>query len=61
MFQACGNQWRVVAGMFGCFYQGLDIPSVTSVMEVHEVQNRRTCLEYLRDIEAGALEVLNRH
>ena len=59
VFLAAGNQWRVVAGMGGAFYQGLDLPAVAAVMDIHQVEDRRACLARVQLIEAGALEVLN--
>lgn len=59
VFLAAANQWRVVAHMGGAFYQGLDLPAVAAVMEIHEVEDRRTCLQQVQQIETGALEVMN--
>jgi hypothetical protein len=60
VFCACGGQWRIVAGMAGAFYQGLDAAALAATMDMLGVEDRRRCLHQVQQIEAGALEVLNR-
>lgn len=60
VYSTCDNQWRVVAGMGGVYYQGLELSSVTTAMELCGVEDRRTCMAQVRAIESGAREVLNR-
>lgn len=62
LFAACSSQWRVVAGMAGAYYQGLDAAAVLATMDMYDIdrQHRRERLQQLRHIEAGALEVLNK-
>ncbi len=59
VFLSASNQWRIITSMAGAFYQGLDLPAVQSVMEIHQVEDLRAVLEQVQQIELGALEVLN--
>ena len=59
VFLACSGQWRVVTGMAGAFHQGIDAAALAATMAMLEVADRRRCLYQIRQIEAGALEVLN--
>lgn len=59
IFQACGSQWRIVAGLAGAFYQGLDYTALEAVMRMRDVEEPGEALDQIREIEAGALEVLN--
>jgi len=59
IFLACSRQWRVIVGMGGAAYQGLDLASVAAAMEIHAIDDRRECLYQVQQIEAGALEMLN--
>ncbi|MGP7732930.1 DUF1799 domain-containing protein [Oceanimonas smirnovii] len=59
LFLACSRQWRIVAGMAGAFYQGLDAAALAATMEMMGVADRRTCLHQVQQIETGALELLN--
>lgn len=61
LFLGLRTQWRIIAGMGGARYQGLDY----AVLYGHpryarlESDEQIECLEQLQHIEAGALEVLN--
>jgi hypothetical protein len=59
VFEACETQWRIVAGMSGVFYQGIDYPSVMSVIDAWRVKKRRKVFNQVRLIEMGARSVLN--
>lgn len=59
LFLACARQWRIVAGMAGAFYQGLDAAALAATMEMMGVADKRTRLRQVGQIESGALEVLN--
>lgn len=62
LFAACSNQWRIVSGMAGAYYQGLDATAVLATMNMLgiEQQNQRERLQQLRHIESGALAVMNK-
>ncbi|MFP2768035.1 DUF1799 domain-containing protein [Oceanisphaera sp. KMM 10153] len=59
VFRACSRQWRIVSGMAGAFYQGLDASALAATMDMMGVADRRTCLHQVGQIETGALELLN--
>lgn len=61
VFLACARQWRIVSGMAGAFYQGLDAAALAATMDMMGVADKRTCLRQLGQIETGALELLNQH
>lgn len=60
VFAACQTQWRIVAGMSGAAYQGLDYGAVESVMRMHAIEDTAECLDQIQALERGALEVLNK-
>ncbi len=60
LFDMCSTQWRIVAGPSGAFYQGLDYPSLFSVMRMMDVNDKKSTLENIRLIEIGALGELNK-
>lgn len=62
LFAACSSQWRVVSGMAGAYYQGLDAAAVLATMDMYDIdrQHRRERLQQLRHIESGALAVMNK-
>lgn len=60
VFCCCDNQWRVITGASGVFYQGLELPSLNTAMELCGVDDKKTCSMQVRLIESGAREVLNR-
>ena len=59
VFLACTRQWRIVAGMAGAFYQGIDATALHSTMQMMRVENQRETLALVHEIEAGALEEIN--
>lgn len=59
MFLSVCQQWRVISNMGGVFYQALDVPAIAAAMEIHGVEDKRTCLQQVQMIETGALEVMN--
>lgn len=61
LFLGCRTQWRIIAGMAGSQYQGLDYAVVFGHPRYAclETDEQIECLEQLQHIEAGALEVLN--
>lgn len=54
------TQWRIVAGMGGAIYSGLDYAAMTALMDVYEIDDRREALALLRLMEHAAMQVLNR-
>jgi hypothetical protein len=57
----CETQWRVVAGMDGIVYIGLDYPAVQLVLDLEtDKANHREIWQALRLIESESLEVLNK-
>jgi hypothetical protein len=61
VFDACSSQWRIVTGTAGVFYQGIDAAALAAIMEMLGIEDRRQCLQQVRMIEAGALEIINKH
>lgn len=59
VFLACRTQWRVIAGMGGVQYQGLDYGALESIMRMKGVDDTAAVLDQVQHIEAGALEGLN--
>ncbi len=61
VFLSCQTQWKIVAGMGGCFYQGLDYPALESVLNlrVSKRKKRAKLFRQVQLIERGALEVIN--
>lgn len=55
------TNWRVVAGMGGALYQGLDYASLIPVIELRFAKRKqqKEIFESVRLIELGALERLN--
>lgn len=62
LFIACSSQWRIVAGMSGVFYQGLDASALAATMNMLGIEqgHRRERLQQVRQIESGALEMMNK-
>lgn len=59
VFLCCATQWRVVAGMGGLLYQGLDYPAVESVLRLLKIEDVGDIFNGLRVMEKAAGEVLN--
>lgn len=60
IFLACQTQWRIVAGMGGVFYQGLDYPALMAVIKLHsKPKHRKALFKAVQMIEQGALECIN--
>lgn len=59
VFLACARQWRIVSGMAGAFYQGLDAAALAATMDMMGVEDKRARLRQVSQIESGALELLN--
>lgn len=59
LFAACATQWRIIVGMSGSFYQGLDYQALSAARAELELAPSRQRLEQVRCIEAGALDVIN--
>ncbi|RCV87495.1 hypothetical protein DU505_17130 [Billgrantia montanilacus] len=61
-FQANGSQWRIIAGMAGTRYQGLDYVVVYGHPRYARLEGDEQVerLEQLQQIEVGAVEALNR-
>lgn len=59
MFLACRTQWRVIAGMGGVQYQGLDYAALESIMRMKGVDDPGAVLDQVQHIETGALEAFN--
>ncbi|GGX52981.1 DUF1799 domain-containing protein [Undibacterium squillarum] len=58
VFCALGTQWRVIAGMAGAVYQGLEYSAIPPVMEMLgvPVARRKGVFEGLRIMERAVLE-----
>lgn len=59
VFLACARQWRIVAGMAGAWYQGIDATALQATMQMMGVEDMRSTLWQVQQIEAGASEELN--
>jgi hypothetical protein len=59
VFRHCFSQWRVVAGMGGIAYQGLDYPSVWTVIKAQRCKRPHRIFRQIQLIEAGALSKIN--
>lgn len=61
MFTWCGTQWRMVIGMGGAYYQGLDYTAVREVMGLLGIpkRDRLAVLGQLQVMEAEAIKHLN--
>ena len=62
VFLDCQHQWRVVAGLGGMWFQGLELASVQSSLTLLGVPKKRwrAVREQLRVLEGQALAQLNR-
>lgn len=59
VFTLLETQWRVISGMAGMVYQGLDYAAVESLLRLLQIKNRAKVFEGLRVMEGAALSVLN--
>jgi len=59
VFEMCQTQWRIVTGMSGAFYQGLEYPSVIAVINSLDIKKPNKVFNHVRLIEAGALSEIN--
>lgn len=59
LFLALQTQWRVVIGMAGARYQGLDFGSVESLLRMMKIDDTAAMLDQLMVMESAALEELN--
>lgn len=61
LWQALKNDWRLIVGLGGAAYAGLDKPTAESVMRMWGIKKRRRrgMLEALLIMEEAALPVLN--
>lgn len=59
IFMDCFTQWRVVAGMGGIAYQGLDYPSVWTVIKAHRCKKPWRVFRQIQYLETGALSEIN--
>lgn len=61
VFLDCGRQWRVIAGMGGVYFQGLDAMAVESSFRIQGVPRRdwRLVRSQIQVLEDEAAEILN--
>lgn len=61
VFVAMQTNWRVVAGMGGVVYQGLDYPSLESVANMLGIKRKKIAALFadIQIMEAAALPLLN--
>lgn len=60
VFLQCQTQWRIIAGMAGAFYQGLDYQSVETVIRFQVKKKKRArVFQDIQLIEQGALSKIN--
>lgn len=60
-FLSVKTQWRVIAGMGGAIYQGIDYTSLIEVIKLNVKKNKRSQMfKDVQFIELGALSELNR-
>lgn len=62
VFLSCRTQWRILVGMGGIQYQGLDYPALESAMRMLGLKGkkRREAFWQLQVLEDEALDVINR-
>lgn len=61
VFQAMGTQWRVVAGMGGAMYLGLEYPALEIVLRrMVPAKQRQAVWQDVLVMEFAALAVLNK-
>lgn len=56
------TQWRVLTGLFGVFYEGIDYASLMAVMDMHGIHpnERRALLAQVRILEDEARKLRNK-
>ena len=61
-FLATWTQWRVIAGLTGVFYEGIDYASLLAVMDMQGIKpkKRRTVLMHVRILEDEARKLRNK-
>ena len=61
LFMACATQWRVIDGVRGTRFAGLDYTGVDVAMRMYGIrgQRRREVFEGVQIMEVSAMEVLN--
>lgn len=59
MFCLCTTQWRMIAGMAGAFYQGLDYQALSAARVEMGMPVCAERMKQIHHIEAGALAVVN--
>ncbi len=60
VFTQLETQWRVVAGMAGMVYQGLDYAAVESLLRLLKIPDRQAMFNGLQVMEQAALKELKR-
>lgn len=58
-FTCLSTQWRMIAGMGGVAYQGLEYQSIATVLRMLDLPENRDTFNDLRAMELAALPVLN--
>jgi hypothetical protein len=63
LFCALGTQWRILSGMGGVQWQGIDYQSIEGVLRLKAISpdDWPALFNDLRIMERAALEVLNKH
>lgn len=59
LFCRMATQWRIVVGMAGAIYQGIDYTALEAVMRMNRVKDRGRMWGGIQIMERAALEVLN--
>jgi hypothetical protein len=59
LFQACNDQWIVLAGMGGVYYQGLDFAQVGEVLGWLGIEKSEPLFWQLRVMTSEARQLLN--
>jgi hypothetical protein len=61
VFLSCATQWRILVGLGGMRYQGLDYIGVESVMRFKGIkdEDREEVFAHLQVLEEEALKVIN--
>lgn len=60
LFRALQTQWRVIVGMGGAMWQGLDYSAVWGLLRGAQIPNPDEVFADLQVMEAAAIPVLNR-
>lgn len=59
VFLACATQWRILVGMGGMLYQGIDYQALVKVIDLLKIRDASTIFNDIQKMEAAAVTLLN--